>query len=216
MHRPVNHQHQLEACNCPAYILAGGESSRFGSDKARVQIDAKPQILRLNDQLTEQGHSVHIVADRADRYIDLGLACITDAPNHSGPMAGIASALQHRQTSGAGWCLVLSCDQTLWRGEWFTALAMQIQNQLALTFAFRHQNGHTAPQPIPGLYHTDSEPTVRQLLSVGKYSVRDLLASVDYDSQIVASNPSEWAFNTTAELQTIIARTSTKRNLPTK
>ena len=196
----------LEPAKCPAYILAGGESSRFGSDKARVQIGAQSQILRLSDQLTAQGHSVHMVADRADRYRDLGITCLTDEPEHSGPMAGIAAALRHRHQSEAGWCLIVSCDQVVWRCDWYNALALHLQNQLAATFAFRRQDGETSPQPIPGLYHTDLLPTVLEQLSAGKYSVRELLALIDCESHLAASNPSTWSFNTAAELQAIIAR----------
>ncbi len=53
--------------NCHAYLLAGGKSSRFGSNKALVTIDGQPLLLGLIASLKNTEHQVHVVADRVDR-----------------------------------------------------------------------------------------------------------------------------------------------------
>ena len=118
----------------PAYILCGGRSQRFGADKARVLIEGVPQLLRLSGALQRAGHEVRYVADRADRYRDLGVECLVDSRPDCGPMAGLECALQHRTAeiasyasltrageSDAIWAarlLVVSCDQAIWESSW--------------------------------------------------------------------------------------------------
>lgn len=113
----------LVAAHCPAYILAGGQSARFGSDKALVQVDRKPLLLRLHASLTSLGHAVQVIADREDRYAALGLTCLLDAQPQSGPLAGLMTAVRHRRSRlGEGWLLLANCDQVEWFPEWLTLL----------------------------------------------------------------------------------------------
>src|SRR5688572_23594584 len=70
--------------NIPAYILCGGRSQRLGTDKARSVIDGQPQLVKLGTALSQAGHRVYYVADRADRFNDLGITCLVDQYNDSG------------------------------------------------------------------------------------------------------------------------------------
>ena len=51
----------------PAYILSGGRSSRFGSDKARALAAGKPLILHAADTVAPVAASITVVADRPDK-----------------------------------------------------------------------------------------------------------------------------------------------------
>ena len=57
----------------PAYILAGGRSVRFGSDKARALVEGEPLIRRVADGLAQVTGSITAVAQQADAYADLGV-----------------------------------------------------------------------------------------------------------------------------------------------
>ncbi len=146
----------------PAYILAGGQSRRFGSDKARHLTPAGPQLLVLADQLRNCGHSVHVVADRADRYADLGLTCLVDTQPDSGPLAGLASALAHHRSARStgcqpvsdnpssassrfpSWILLVNCDQLVWQAAWVEHLMEHIHDDAATSIYF-----DTQWQPLP-------------------------------------------------------------------
>ncbi len=54
------------------YILAGGKSRRFGSDKARAEAKGVAVIVRVAEALASIAGTVTVVADRAGRYDDLG------------------------------------------------------------------------------------------------------------------------------------------------
>lgn len=187
----------------PAYILCGGQSARFGTDKARVRIDRQPHLLRLAKTLRNQGHETHFVADSNDRYKDLGIATIVDLQPESGPMAGLVAAAQHRQSYyGSGWLLLISCDQLRWQPNYFQKLADRVtSDRAAITY------GDPAVQPIPGLYHTRIETTARVAIEQRQLSLKRMLESSDAAYSIEASdNPRDWCFNTKAELNALLDR----------
>lgn len=77
-------------------ILAGGRGERFGGrDKGWVEIGGTPLVVRVLQQLREQGHRVLVSANRhLDQYRALGIEVVPDRwPGHPGPLAGIASLL---------------------------------------------------------------------------------------------------------------------------
>jgi molybdopterin-guanine dinucleotide biosynthesis protein A len=87
-------------------VLAGGESRRFGSDKAVAILNGQSLIERVIDHLASQVDEV-IVCGRSDpRYVS-----VRDRPApHLGPLGGLNAALHHAQA--CGFCLVLTapCD----------------------------------------------------------------------------------------------------------
>lgn len=188
----------------PAYILSGGQSRRFGSDKARYATPAGPQLLILADQLRSNGHTVHVVADRAERYADLGLTCIVDIQPNSGPLAGLASALAHHRQSlpspaprPSGWLLLVSCDQRHWQPAWTEELSLNTGDAVDAAI-----NYDTQWQPLPGLYHVDLLPTLMNRLASGQLSLHSLLDSLGSrcSKVITTQPPSQWSFNTAADL----------------
>ena len=197
--RPV----ELPAENCPAYILCGGQSARFGTDKARVMIDQQPLLNWLANNLRDHGHEVHFVADRAERYRDLDVTCIVDAQSESGPMAGLLTALRHRANTCVGWSLIVTCDQLLWQRSYFQSLASQINAKIqAIAYA------DTTIQPLPGLYHTQLEPTIAANLAQGERSIKRVLQAIPEVVVTIHSieNPRQWCFNSPAELSNLFAK----------
>ncbi len=192
----------LPAAECPCYILAGGQSSRFGSDKGRVSIQGVPNIIRLVDTLLHLGHSVDVVADRSTRYQDLGIDCLSDAVPNGGPMIGLYTALRHRlQLRGAGWILAIACDQVLWAAEWYTRLATGLESgKWASVFE------DDSVQPIPGMYHTDFLGEIELANKQGQSSIRRLL--VAQQSQVLLRqtqfNPRNGSFNDPSQLNELL------------
>lgn len=196
----------------PCYILCGGQSRRFGSDKARVAIAGQPQLLALTAALQAAGHEVRYVADRPDRYADLGITCLVDAQPGSGPMAGLASGLRDlagriNKGAGEGWLLLLSCDQARWDEAWFRQLnSIRRTSSDAQAVAFYD----TAWQPLPALYRIDLLGEVQQRLQARRLSLQTLLSDLDSSGRcaqvVTKQSPSTWSFNTPDELAGIPKR----------
>lgn len=199
--------------------MAGGRSSRFGSDKARVQIGDSPLLLALRHELIDQGHTVEIVADRADRYADFGIECLVDWQADRGPVAGVATALKHRELQQPGWLLLLSCDLLVWRGAWFTQLSGMLE-QLPSTaesagearhdldaIAFRRRDAAGEPQaePFPSLLHSRLWPQAVPLLDRQKRSLQSLFADAQTVTIDTQDTPQAWTFNTVEQLRALIS-----------
>jgi molybdenum cofactor guanylyltransferase len=87
-------------------ILAGGQSRRFGSDKALALLDGKPLLDHVSDALCPQVDAL-VVAGREW----LGLESVADLPEPGlGPLAGLAGALDHAERNGFDAVLSSGCD----------------------------------------------------------------------------------------------------------
>lgn len=87
-------------------ILAGGRSSRFGSDKALATIDGRPMLEHVEERLRGQCEAV-IVAGRDWP----GMIRVDDRPEPSlGPLGGLAGALAYGRDHGFDAVLSSSCD----------------------------------------------------------------------------------------------------------
>jgi molybdenum cofactor guanylyltransferase len=83
-------------------ILAGGHSTRFGSDKALAMLDGRPLINHVASSLAQQCDALVVTGRTQEGYI-----CVDDRPApNMGPLAGLASALAY--ASGNGFAHVLS------------------------------------------------------------------------------------------------------------
>lgn len=88
------------------YVLIGGRSSRFGSDKALHNVRGRAMALHVADALLDLAESVTLVGDPT-RYGPLGLDVIPDRFPGAGPLGGIVTALAE---ASSPWILVAACD----------------------------------------------------------------------------------------------------------
>jgi molybdopterin-guanine dinucleotide biosynthesis protein A len=87
-------------------ILAGGESRRFGSDKALARWRGQRLIDHVADRLTTVVDTLVIVGGARD-----GFVAVADWPRAGlGPLGGIAGALAHAATHGFAAVVTLPCD----------------------------------------------------------------------------------------------------------
>ncbi|MDO5981055.1 molybdenum cofactor guanylyltransferase [Flavivirga spongiicola] len=103
-------------------ILAGGKSSRMGTDKGFLVLNEKSFIQRSIDAIKPLVSNIIIVSDNPD-YDILSYERVTDTIKDAGPIAGICSGLDASQTN---YNLVLSCDIPLIKTEILEKLIMNI------------------------------------------------------------------------------------------
>lgn len=88
-------------------ILAGGQSSRFGRDKAEALFGGKRLIDHVADALAPQVQAL-IVAGGPGRE---GFPCVPDRPAPGlGPLGGLNAALHAAAQRGFDWVLTAPCD----------------------------------------------------------------------------------------------------------
>jgi molybdopterin-guanine dinucleotide biosynthesis protein A len=91
-----------------AAILAGGQSSRMGANKAFMQVGRRPIIERVIERVRSLADELVIVANTPAEYAHLGLPVFTDLLPGKGPLGGLYTAIS--QTRG-DYTLAVSCDQ---------------------------------------------------------------------------------------------------------
>ncbi len=182
----------------PVYILAGGRSSRFGSDKARARLGGEPLITRLARQIEPVAASITVVAGAADNYADLGLRTIADRRPGLGPLAGIEAAL-HDARDISEWVVIFSCDLTAIRPAWIELLAAARRSESwVATFAQPGGRRH----PFPGLYHARLLPRVAACLDQSRLAVQALIDGVEHaDVALPADWPRVAQVNTPEDLK---------------
>ncbi len=172
----------------PAYILAGGKSSRFGSDKARALVNGTPMICRIAHTLAPQ--QVTIVADAGGKYADLGLNTIGDLNPGRGPMAGLQTAMQHAIRQGSSRLLLVSCDLVGIRCQWVEALLAVSED--ADVVAYRGEFW----EPLCAIYHTRIREEVNRRIACRELAMQSLCDSV---RAIALPRPDDWAQANTPE-----------------
>lgn len=159
----------------PLYVLAGGNSSRFGSDKALAEVGGVSLVSAVVFAFCDpMSSSATLVTGSEPRYTDLGYRVVTDRPAGVGPLGGLSAALHDRLShAGPGWVLIASCDLVHPRRSWADTLwrAAAADTTTARAVAYRGARW----EPLLALYHTDLLAMIERQLDDGRYSLQALL-----------------------------------------
>lgn len=125
-------------------ILAGGKSSRMGTNKSLLKLGNQTIIERIVDLMRSIFSEVIIITNTPDEYKFLKLPFYEDIYKWKGPLAGIHSALTHSQTEKI---FVLSCDVPLMTKEMIQYLVdYKSEKQIVFCEAAGYH------QPLVGIY----------------------------------------------------------------
>lgn len=156
-----------------AYILAGGKSSRMGTEKGLVLFRGKPLIQHLILTLLDLGLSPVLIAQHPD-YQQFGVPVMGDLVPDKGPLGGIYTALTHCESDHA---LILSCDSPLLRSETLKKWIESPGNSIQVG-----QSGERV-YPFPGIYPKSFLPQVMRYLEENKLRVQGFI--LDHRHQMI-------------------------------
>lgn len=105
-------------------ILAGGHSSRMGTNKAVLPLGGLSVIERIVGELQKAAGHIVISSGQSSAYAGLGLPLLPDIYPGCGPLAGIHAGLA---ASPHRWSLVVSCDMPFVNAPLFRFLAEQVR-----------------------------------------------------------------------------------------
>ncbi|HTX15087.1 MAG TPA: molybdenum cofactor guanylyltransferase [Candidatus Baltobacteraceae bacterium] len=164
-----------------AFILAGGESSRMGRDKARLELGGMPLILRTA-RLVESVAGAPAIIGNPDAHRTLGLRVIPDDWPGAGPLGGIATALR---AAPAPWNLIVATDLPYLTREWLEYLVARALASRADAVVPMNAAG---AEPMCAMYHRRAEPSIRAALERGTRKVTDGLLGI----LVETITPAEW------------------------
>ena len=90
----------------PAFILAGGDSRRFGENKALYSFEGKPLIKHVLDLLIPLSSETFIISKDENGFAGFGVPVLRDDLKQQTPLAGILRGLKELDS----WGLFLACD----------------------------------------------------------------------------------------------------------
>jgi molybdopterin-guanine dinucleotide biosynthesis protein A len=162
-----------------AFILAGGQSSRMGRDKAMLEIGGKSLIERAASLCAPLVTSVTLVAD-PQRFARFGLPTLPDRWPGAGPLGAIATALA---AAHQPWCLVLACDMPNVSAPWLEWLLFRATKSSADVIIADNVKG---VEPLCAVYRATCAPSLAAALDSGVRKVTDGLARLN--TEIVGEN----------------------------
>lgn len=188
-----------------AIILAGGDGTRLGEDKALVPLAGIPLMTRTARRLHHVSQLI-ILAGRSYLPVDIGLSTnLTFAPDvitAGGPLVGIYSGLL---ASNAELNVVVACDMPFVRPRLLAhLLAAAIQSEAPVEVP--QWNGK--PQVLPSVCRRSAIDVVHQAIDDGERSLRGFIdhvqAHVVPEAQVRDLDPEGRSFfniNTRDDLQ---------------
>jgi molybdenum cofactor guanylyltransferase len=190
------------------YVLAGGGSTRFGRDKALVEVGGKPMLARMCELLRGVVSEVTVISD-PEKYANLGLCCVADRWPGAGPLGGIITALEDAgaRKESPEWNLIVSCDMPFLTPEWLAYLvgrATKSSSQVALP-----ESAH-GPEPLCACYRTNAGPALRAAFERGVRKITDALKQVTTEvldeadwKRFDSAGRLFWNMNTTADFEEV-------------
>jgi len=156
------------------YVLAGGGSTRFGRDKALVEVNGTPMLGRMVELLRRVTKEVKIVAT-PNKYAAFGVTMVEDRWPGEGPLGGIITALEDaaRSTARPEWNLILSCDMPFLSPEWLTFLcerAAKTEAEVVLPYSA------SGPEPLCACWQTGAAAKLRSGFESGVRKVTEGIA----------------------------------------
>jgi len=172
-------------------VLAGGQSRRFGSDKALAKLNGQSLLAHAVGQLAGWCDDV-VVAGRAQAPAPA--LCLADWPRPGmGPLGGLAAALRHAAAGGYEAVLSIGVDSPL--------LPANLPALLSPAPAY------LAGQPVIGLWPASALPAITAILhGQGTHAMRGLAEALG--AKPVQIDDEAANINTPEDLATL------RRNLP--
>lgn len=181
--------------HCAGFLLAGGRSSRMGSNKALLPFKGKTLIEHIAAEVSTVTHDVTLIGD-SRLYVNFGYPIIQDIFVRCGPLSGIHAALHH---STAERNLIVACDMPEITAEFLSGLIERAEQGSAEVVLPVGPSG--LPEPLCAVYHARALPVIEQALRRGVRKVTDGLQGLAVelwhvpDSRLFhnLNTPEDWA-----------------------
>ncbi len=151
-------------------ILAGGKSSRMGTDKGLTLLNGKPMIEHIIQALKPCVDEILIVANNQE-YTRYGYPVVEDVIKDCGPMGGIYTGLL---TSTTLKNLVVSCDIPFITTEMLTTIITKSGTEEITVPKY-----HDKIEPLCAIYSKDCAERLLQLLQNKKWKMQDALKNFE-------------------------------------
>lgn len=164
-----------------AILLAGGRSSRFGSNKALLRIGKKTLIEKIVEKLKKTFSNIIVVGSEETDYSFLkGVTIIQDFLPGMGPIGGLYTGLTYTK---ADYNFVMACDMPFLTERYFIFFRDITLNYQVIIPSFR---GYI--EPLAGVYSKECLPAIKIKLLEGDYKIKSFYSLVKvlvFDEKVI-------------------------------
>jgi molybdopterin-guanine dinucleotide biosynthesis protein A len=151
-------------------VLAGGQSSRLGTDKSFINVNGRPLIEQIVVKLAKLSDDVVIVTNSPEKYDHLAARLAADIYPGKGALGGIYSGLR---AAANAYSLVVACD-------------MPFLDLNLLRYMILLARGHDVviprigglPEPLHAIYSRSCLEPIDRLLARGGLKIIDFFSEV--------------------------------------
>ena len=183
--------------NITGIVLAGGKSSRMGSDKGLLTINDKTFVEHVIVAMKPLVDKIIIVSNNKD-YDQFGYRRVDDSIKDSGPLAALYSGLKHSETE---FNLVLSCDIPMIKTELLKKLVdADLENHEVVQI-----ESNTKTMPLIAMYKKQCMHKCLELLQQGERRLRVAVNELKTKTIIINAEFDQFVknVNTKEDLKTI-------------
>jgi molybdopterin-guanine dinucleotide biosynthesis protein A len=186
-------------------VLAGGQSSRMGQDKALITFQGVPLLRQVCEVAIKCTQEIYVVTPWPERYQNiLPNTCrvieevpLPGATPSPGPLVGFAQGLAQVEID---WVLLLACDLPQLQVEILQSWATQLDTvpPEAIALLSRQSKGW---EPLCGFYRRQCLPLLTQFINTGGRSFQRWLSQHPVQEMLVSDSQIFFNCNTPADLE---------------
>ena len=154
-------------------ILAGGKSSRMGTDKGLINFNDIPLVERIIRQISHIFPEIFIVTNNIEEYRRLGCPLISDALPGIGPLGGLYTALDYDKHD---YTLLLSCDMPFVSQALLLYLMNVVDHYDAVVPRLSEQSH---PEPLRAIYSKNCFSIIEKYIEEGGRKVIGFYSGID-------------------------------------
>lgn len=151
-------------------ILAGGKSSRMGTNKALLSLHNKRVIEHIIQEMIKLTPDIMIISNEPTLYESYGFPIYQDRYMDKGPLAGLETALYHMKGDIA---VVTPCDTPFIQQHVYGELLKNIKNYDAVVPKY---NGYL--HPLAGVYRQSVHPFIESCIQNNQLQVRSFFDTI--------------------------------------
>lgn len=181
--------------NLEAFVLAGGKSIRMGRDKGLVEINGKPMISYILEELGKTGLPTSIIANN-EEYQKLGFPIFEDFIREKGPIGGLLTAFNNTKAEAV---FLLSCDMPLIPLEAINQMIALAKNDQILAVSVEGR-----VNPLFAIYPVQFKKDVAERIASERLKMIDFISQNRHTLVTSIASGTPWVFqniNDDAELR---------------
>lgn len=156
---------------CSAIVLAGGKSSRIGTDKAELKILGDTPLIQTVVRILQTISDDVIVVTQGPKYPDLNVTWKSDTYHNAGPLAGIHAGLLAAKNNYA---LVVACDM-----PFLSSQLLKYMVSLPQKYDILIPKLKTGVEPLHAIYSRRCLSHIEKRLKEHRYQTLDLINDVN-------------------------------------